>query len=182
MRNTICLLLISGLLCWSCSTDNNYTIGLDHIGPLTKTATVNDVEQLFVNDSVVFDTNNGVFSAKETTITLFEKGGTKLITLIPKTENDVSSTIKNIRIFDARYTTDKGIHMGSTFKDIQGVYDIRRIDNLLDSVVLFLDDSDIYITIDKKHMAGEFMFNTRKKIEAINIPDDAPIKYMMIGW
>ncbi len=182
MRNTICILLISGFLCWSCTSDNSYTIGLDHIGPLTKTATVNDVEQLFVNDSVVFTKGSGAFSVNETTITVFEKGGAKLVTLIPKTENDLSSTIENVRIFDPRYTTDKGIHLESVFKDIQSAYSIKRIDNLLDSVVLFLEESDIYITIDKKHMPGEFMFDASKKIEAINIPDDAPIKYMMIGW
>jgi len=182
MKNRIYILLISVLLCWSCANEKDFQISTNHIGPLTKTSTVSDIKQLFSKDSVVTTSGGGSFSANETTITVFEKGGTKLIALTPKTEGDNSSTIENIRVFDARYTTDKGIHLGSTFKDIQNAYSLKRIDNLLDSVVIFMEENDVYITIDKKHMPQEFMFDTSKKIEAINIPDDAPIKYMMIGW
>ncbi len=170
-----------GLITISCNNDNQFRISEDFIGPLTKTTPINEVKATFINDSVVpvIGAASGVSTG---TLLVYEKGGKQLLQIDPKEENDGFSTVGNIRIFDERYKTTKGINLKSTFKDISQAYSIKRIENMLGIILLYLEDSDIYITIDKKYLPGDFKFDTSRKIDPINIPEDAPIKYLMIGW
>ena len=169
------------LLITSCSKDNRFTISQDQVGPITKTTTVSELETLFANDSLVdYDTANQIKN-NVTGITVFEKGGAKLMRILPK-EGDPSSTIQNVKLFDGRYQTEKGIGLSSTFKDINAAYTIKRIDNLIDVIVVFVNESDAYFTIDKKHLASDLMFNTSSKIEKTQIPDATPLKYFMVEW
>ena len=48
--------------------------------------------------------------------------------------------------------------------------------------MIFVDEINAFFTIDKKQLPGELRFDTSAKIEAIHIPDEATIKYFMIGW
>jgi len=180
MKNT-CLGLIVAILLLSCTKESPFMISTNQIGPITKTSLVSDLEILFANDSLVdFDTANQTKN-KVTGITVYEKGGKKLMRIIPE-EGNPQSTIKNVKLFDDRYKTDKGIGLASTFKELYDRYSIKRIDNLLDVIVIFVKESDAYFTIDKKHLASELMFNTRDKVEVTQIPDDTPLKYFMVEW
>ncbi len=49
-------------------------------------------------------------------------------------------------------------------------------------MVVFLKETDVYLTIDKKHLPEELRYDMNIEIEASQIPDSAPIKYFMIGW
>lgn len=180
--NKLTFFIVGMLLLVSCTSKEQFQITADQIAGITKETTVADIETLFTNDSIVVAKKGGKYADAEGTISIYEKGGVKLLSIDPKEANDQASTVEVIRVFDNRYQTDKGISLSSTFKDITDAHTIKRIHNLLDSVVLFLENSPVFITIDKKHMPGEFMFDTSRKVELTNIPDDAPIKYMMIGW
>ena len=46
----------------------------------------------------------------------------------------------------------------------------------------FIDDLNIYISIDKKELPAELRYDTETKIQAAQIPDDAKFKYFMISW
>ena len=184
MRNNILGLLgVVTMLLISCSGEDQFLISPEAVGAFTKTSGMDELEILFEKDSIVVAPKGGGEYADEPgSFTVYEKGGAKLLLISPKDVGNSSSNAEIIRVFDARFKTDKGIGLNSTFKEITDAYVLRRIDNLLDSVVIFLEGSDVFITIDKKHLPGEFMFDTSRKVEALNIPDDAPIKYMMIGW
>ena len=45
-----------------------------------------------------------------------------------------------------------------------------------------LKETDVYLTIDKKSLPEELRYNMDLEVEASQIPDNAPIKYFMIGW
>lgn len=175
-----CSLLVL-LLLVSCNSDSSFTINTTQIGPITKTTTVSELETLFAKDSLVDYDSAKQIKDRVTGITVYEKGGKKLMRILPE-EGNPQSTIKNVKLFDERYKTDKGIGLASTFKDLNAAYTIKRIDNLLDVIVLFVAGSDAYFTIDKKHLASELMFNTRDKIEVTQIPDNTPLKYFMVEW
>jgi len=49
-------------------------------------------------------------------------------------------------------------------------------------VVVFLENSDVFLTIDKKQLSENLRYNPSLEIEASQIPDDAKFKYFMIGW
>ncbi|TVZ51663.1 hypothetical protein [Dokdonia sp. Hel_I_53] len=165
----------------SCSDANTHKITQDTVGPLSKSTTINDLSIVFKNDSLVDDSGSNDFRTPQGEVTVFEKGGKKLLKLTPQT-NTKESKVKYIQVFDDRYETDQGITLKSTFKDIQNAYTIRSIENLIGAIVIFVNESDAYFTIDKKHLPGDLKFNTSSKIELSQIPDDAPIKYLQIGW
>jgi hypothetical protein len=52
----------------------------------------------------------------------------------------------------------------------------------MNNVVILLKDSDLYFTIDKKELPESLRYNANTKIEEVQIPDKARIKYMMVGW
>jgi hypothetical protein len=52
----------------------------------------------------------------------------------------------------------------------------------MNNVVIFLSDSDMYITIDKEELPESLRYAYAGDIEAVQIPDVAKIKYIMVGW
>lgn len=176
------LTIIAAISIASCTQNDPFAIGTDTIGPLSKTTLIRDLEKVFVNDSVVILNGRSEYVNSGSTIQVFEVPSSKLLLrIMPKSASD-SSLVDNVQIMDDRYTTDKGITIKSTFKDIANNYTIKRIDNIINAAVIFVNESDVYFTIDKKHLPGDLSVSTATKIETTQIPDDAPIKYMMVGW
>ncbi|RMB61005.1 hypothetical protein EAX61_05860 [Dokdonia sinensis] len=176
------LFLICVVLFVACTETDPYAITDNSIGPLTKTTQLRDLEKVFENDSVINTERRSKYKGVGSPINIFEKNtGKKLLSIMPSNSAD-TSYIENIQIFDERYKTAKGISLKSTFKDITKNYTIKRIDNLIGAAVIFVNESDAYFTIDKKLLPPDLMFDSDKKIEVNQIPDDTPIKYFMVGW
>ncbi len=169
LKNSLALLLLISMI--SCTDTDNFKISNNAVGPIQKTTTPTQLKAMFWEDSLV---------ATKSGYILYEKGGNKLMKLLPKT--NTKDAIDHIQFFDDRYTTAEGISLQSTFKDIINAYTIKRIDNLIGAIVVFVEESDAYFTIDKKHLPADLMFDTRVKIDKVQIPDDAPIKFLMFGW
>lgn len=177
--NTVVILTCLLALVQSCEKDTPYLITEDSVGPLLKTSPVSELETLFSNDSIVKDTTNLNLGATSKKIEVFEKGGKHLLTLT--SNSDSIPTIENIRILDKRYATNKGVGLQSTFKDIQKQYTIKKIVTTLNSIVVFPKESNLYFTIDKEELPSNLRFSA-SNIEAVQIPDEAKIKYLMLGW
>ncbi len=180
MRTAIglCLFII---IFSSCNTEvnTNFDITKDHLGPLSKTTRIAQLDSIFSNDSIV----RVATAVKEETasgkIEVYEKGGAHLLSISPT--NDSVPIIENIRIYDPRYSTVEGVNVMSTFKDIKEKLVIKKVITSLNNVVILLKDSDLYFTISKEELPAEMRFNNTD-IDVVQIPDKAKIKYMMIGW
>lgn len=171
------------LLLLSCNkTQNPFEISKQHIGLLTDSTQVKDLELIYPNDSVVKFIGGDEFIGNINNIEIFEKGGKQLLSLTPKFSLDSTSIISNVRILDERYKTDKNISTISTFKDIQDQYKISRISNLINSIVIAIDDINASFTIDKKELPANLRFDMDLKIEATHIPDGAKVKYFFVNW
>ena len=85
-------------------------------------------------------------------------------------------------MYDSRYKTNKGLSVESTFKDLKKNYEISGIQTSIDAVVIFLKDSDVFVTIDKKELPENLRYNPNLTIEASQIPKKATFKYFMIAW
>jgi soluble P-type ATPase len=83
---------------------------------------------------------------------------------------------------DERFVTEEGVSKLSTFKEIRENYSIKKIITSINNVVVLLKDSDLYFTIDKKELPESLRYNANSKIEEVQIPDNAKVKYMMVGW
>lgn len=181
MKNILFIsLILLGLAACNEKTDTTFLITQNSVGKLDKISLARDIEIIYENDSIVKDTTviNTTNNSKK--IKIFEKGGKHLLTLTPS--GDSIPTIENIRIEDARFTTDKGVGLASTFKEIKDNYSIRKVITSMNNVVILLKDSDVYFTISKEELPSSLRYASSVNIEAVQIPDDAKIKYMMVAW
>lgn len=183
MKNLIGLCLLSALLLTACnSNEDPFSMGAGMVGPLKKTVQIKQIDSLFANDSIVklSPLQDGLGTQGE--VEVYEKGGDQLLLISPVDERDPESRIANIQIFDPRYVTDKGIGIESTFGELEQAYTIKSIETTIRSVVVFLENSDVYITISKDELPENLRYDPSLKIEAMQIPDEAKFKYLMVGW
>jgi hypothetical protein len=158
--------------------DTTFLISEEKVGKLDKISLVRDLELIYEGDSLVKDTLSSRIS-RQRKIKVYEKGGAHLLTLTPSP--DSIPTVENVAIEDARFETQSGIGLKSTFKDIQDQYEIKKVVTTLNSVVIFPKGSQLYFTIDKSELPSNLRYTTGN-IDAVQIPDEAKIKYLMIGW
>ncbi|HBY67920.1 MAG TPA: hypothetical protein DEG69_09260 [Flavobacteriaceae bacterium] len=183
MKKTLLLGVLTTILFVSCDSNKDpFTIGEGSIGKLDKTIQMRQVDSIFAEDSIVKlnPVKNAIGTQGE--VEIYDKDGNKLLLLSPEDENDPNATVTNVQVFDSRYKTEKGLTSGSTFKDVKANYTISNIESTINSVVVFLKDSEIYLTIDKKELPENLRYNPNAKIEASQIPGEANVKYFMIGW
>ncbi|WP_339753777.1 hypothetical protein [uncultured Winogradskyella sp.] len=185
MKNTLYIILICALLITSCAKDsapNPFLIKKNHIGLLTDSTQVKDLEAVFINDSVVRYIAGDEFTGSVNTIEIFEKSGKKLLDLSPEEALDSTSVISSVRIIDERYKTEKNISTLSTFKDINETYKVSKIDNLINAIVVSVNEINASFTIDKKELPASMRFDMDMTIDPIQIPEKAKIKFFMVHW
>lgn len=184
MKSNLFLILVIAISIISCQKDedNPFLITASQVGPIKKDLRINKLDSVFPHDSIVTQTSGDQQLRSTDEIKIFEKGGNPLLVVEPLQEFDSTSTIGYIRILDSRYETKAGISTESTFKDIVENYNISRIENTLNAAVVFLDEINAYITIDKQELPSNLRYDTDTRIRASQIPDEAKIKYFMIYW
>ncbi|QQX77065.1 MULTISPECIES: hypothetical protein [Aequorivita] len=183
MKKTLLIIGIVSLAFVQCGKDSDpFLIKNGSIGNLNKEIKIKQIDSIFAEDSIVKINSSPNSLETQGEVEIYEKGGKKLLLLSPDNENDPNSTITNVQVFDSRYKTEKGLTTASTFKDVKANYTIDNIETTINSVVIFLKETDVYLTIDKKSLPEELRYNMDLEVEASQIPDNAPIKYFMIGW
>lgn len=183
MKNACLFLLVAVLAFTSCSDEQDpYVIDQNRVGLLTKQTKVSQLDSIYSNDSIVREVNQGEFFRTSNEIKVFDKSGEQLLLLEPVQAFDSTSTIGYIQVMDPRFETEKGLNTESTFQDIVENYSISRIENTLSAAVIFIDEINVYITISKQELPAELRYDTQTRIQASQIPDNAKIKYFMIGW
>lgn len=182
MRNIVILFSISLLLLTSCQeeVDTTYLIKNTSVGDLEKMSLARDIELIYAKDSVVKDTTTLNLGNRAKKLKIFEKGGQLLLTLTPSA--DSIPQIENIRFEDARFKTEKGIHIKSTFKDIKDAYTVKKVITAMNNILVLVKESDVYFTISKEELPSSLRYASSVNIDAVQIPDAAKIKYMMLGW
>ncbi|ALJ06212.1 hypothetical protein APS56_14190 [Pseudalgibacter alginicilyticus] len=183
MQKSLFSLILLCIFLYSCKKEQNpFEINNQHIGLLTDSTQVKDLKTIYNNDSIVGFVSGDAFTGNINNIEIFEKGGKQLLILTPSQSLDSTSFIKSIRVIDPRFKTPKNISSLSTFKDISSNYKISRIDNLINSVVVTVNEINASFTIDKKELPANLRFDMDLKVEAIHIPENAKIKYFFINW
>ncbi|MCO5725291.1 hypothetical protein [Robiginitalea marina] len=174
------LLLIAATLLLQCSgeKEEHFLVGPERVGKLMRTHRLSQLDSIYRSDSLVRDTtrlNLGINGKIE----VFEKGGRHLLTLSPGA--DTLKGVENIRIRDPRFKTPEGVGLQSTFGDITKAYEIRKVVSSPSNVLILLKNSPVYFTISREELPGAIRYSNQP-IEAIQIPGEARIKYMMVAW
>lgn len=177
------LVTVIMLMFWACGNEETpFQIDQNRVGPLTKEIQVSQLDSIFKNDSIVRNSAKSQFPNSGYDIQIFDKDGTPLLILEPVQHFDSTSTIGYIQVLDSRFETARGLSTQSTFGDVIENYAISRIENTLNSAVVFIDELNLYLTIDKKELPSSLRYDTDSRITPSQIPDKAPIKYFMISW
>lgn len=184
MKKLFFTLIAIATLLTSCQKKeiNPFLVSKQNIGLITDSTKVSALEAIYATDSVVKKIAGDEFTGRINAIEIYEKGGKKLLELSPSQALDSTATISNIKIFDDRFRTEKGININSTFGDLKANHTISSIQNTLRNIVIFVNENNTYFTIDKKELPADLRFGVSKKIEAIQIPDTAKIKFFMLDW
>ncbi|MBO3117184.1 hypothetical protein J4050_10525 [Winogradskyella sp. DF17] len=185
MKNFIIVVLLCTVFLTSCgkeSAPDPFLIKKNHIGLLTDSTTVKHLDAVFANDSVVRFVAGDEFAGSVNIIEVYEKGGKKLLDLSPREALDSTAVISTVRIIDERYKTEKDISVLSTFGELQKAYKISKIDNLINSIVVSVNEINAAFTIDKKELPASLRFDMSLSIDPIQIPEKAKIKYFMLHW
>lgn len=182
----ITYLLLVSFLFIQCAKNDQFLIGKDKVGPLTKETEIKDLSAIFSQDSIVSnlyadqEIDKRLFSVENDVYLIYAKKGKLLLEIVPTNLNDKSSRIKSIQIYDNGYKTSKGISLQSTFKDIKEHYRVNKVETTLTSATLFIDELNATISIDKKEL-GMNSFS-RAEVVINQIPDLAKIKYFTIWF
>lgn len=177
----IILLASIAVLIIACGTDSDpFLIDANRVGPITKETKTHQLDSIFKNDSI-HRSNSGEFS-NSNEIEIYDEDGSPLLILEPVQQFDSTSTLSYIQILDPKFETAKGLNVNSTFGDVVEEYNISRIENTLNSAVVFIDELNLYLTIDKKELPSSLRYDTDSRISASQIPDNAKIKYFMVSW
>lgn len=184
-KNILSIVLIAcSLLIVSCGDSGKFKIQKGKVGHLSLKTKVQELDKIFENDSIVKNLSEGAlgdnYFQDDDEYLVFEKGGKHILTIIPKEQLDAVSTIKSVEIHDARFQTETGISINSSFLDINANNNINRIETTLTSATLFLDDLNATIAIDKEELGLKaFSF---QKISLEQIPDLAKMKSFIVWF
>jgi len=169
-----------------CSNENKYLIEKGKVGLLSTKTTIIEMESIFANDSIVRNLSELKGSEDESFFNnndeyeIYSKKGLKLLEIVPVQQNDSTSKLKSIQIFDSNFRTNKGIGLLSTFKEINSTYIINKVETTLTSATLYIDELNATIAIDKEEL-GLSKFS-REEIALDQIPDVSKIKYFTIWF
>ncbi|MCF6349093.1 MAG: hypothetical protein L3J20_12475 [Flavobacteriaceae bacterium] len=174
MRKVLVTVLLTTLMI-QCKKENNYLLAKEQVGKITSTTEVYELKSIFEKDSLVSHLGEGDFAdSSYDEYLVYTKDGGHIFTIIPKEQQDSTSTIESIQVFGKKYKTIKGLGLSSTFKDISGNYTVDKVESTFNNAVLFVDELNATITITKKEL-GVNDFGTQK-ISLAQIPDLAKIK------
>ena len=176
-------LIIVSLFIVSCTDNDKFKVEKGKVGVVTSATTIKDLDGLFKNDSIVKNLSEGAlgdnYFQDDDKYLIFEKGGKHLLTIIPKEPLDSTSTIKSVEIHDARFKTEAGVNLNSSFSEINANNAVRP-ESTLQSVTLFLDELNATIAIDKEEL-GLRDFRTQK-VSLEQIPDLAKMKSFVVWF
>lgn len=165
------------LLFIQCNSDKNNIITKNNIGTINKNTSIEELDNLFKNDSVLKIPNDSDFIRE---YKVFKVGGKHLLTIKPEYRNDSLKSISSIKIYSEIYKTEKEISTASTFKDVLDNYSISKIEPSFSSAIVFIDEINATIALDKKDLRiDEFDMN---KISKDQIPDMAKIQYITLWF
>jgi len=176
MKKLISVLVMTILLV-GCGQGDDMLIAKSQLGKINKNTSIAELDKIFKNDSVEKFTANSKLVRE---YRVFEKGGKHKLIFIPLRQNDSIKGLELVKIYSDIYTTEKGISASSTFGEISGNYTINKIEPSFSAAILFIDEINATISLDKKDLnLDEF---DMRPIRQGQIPDEASVNYITLWF
>ena len=171
--NFISVMLLTLLFLVGCSSKDKYRVVKNNVGYVNSKTTVQEIDALFENDSVVKHLSEGIlgykgrYAQEDDKYLIYSKEGEHLLTLTPKEPLDSLSTFRYIDIHSPAYTTEKGIGLNATFEEINFLENIVKTDATFTKVILYLDQLNATFTLDKKDVGITSLTTSEVQLEQI---------------
>lgn len=180
MKNVIIFMIVVSVAFLSVQCNqNSHLVAKEKVGKITKKTTERDIYNLFKSDSIVTDTVAPLSSLDEKRLKIFSKEGKKQLE-VTFTKQDSLFAINNVQLFSDEYKTKKGISIRSNFNDVHKNYTINSVEATFSSIILFIDELNTTISINKSQ-AGIPQFSTQK-VKLEQIPDATKINYFTVWF
>lgn len=180
MKKLFFLLLASALFI-QCQSDKKHLIQLNQVGLITKDTKVLDLAQIFATDSLVkpvYQPNQP--KPKTEYYEVYDKKGTHLLTINIENSTDSTATIQNVIIFSSDFHTKSKISTLSLFKDLKEKYPIQKVESVITSAMVYVEDLNAAFNIDNKDLGLPEFSTNEIKIE--QIPDNAHFRYITVWF
>ncbi len=184
MKKLIAFILVATIAI-SC-TKSNTTIALNKVGGITNETTVQDLENLFKNDSIVSRYSEGDLGNKNTYVLdndshlVYKKGGDLLLSISPVNPLDSVSKIRSVTVFGKEYKTEHDVNMFSSFNDLNVNHNIQKLEASFNLVTVFVKDINATLTLDKQKL-GIKPFKLGS-IDKAQIPGDSKFTSLTIWF
>ena len=165
-----------------CSDNKNeFLISNDRVGGLQKDTPIQKLDSIFAKDSIVNSNVEGELRyASSERITILSKDGKELLEITPTTNEKGVEVIESVLVLSPLYTTEKGISLESTFKDVKDKYPDLEIQPSISSVIVTPKGQNFYFTFDKT--AIKTAFGLADNISKGDIEESAKIKHITINF
>lgn len=170
------------MLMQSCQgTKGDFIISKNKVGKLTDSTKIYQMKQLYKSDSIVENMQNASAFGVYEEYTVYDKQTRKpLLTVVPVKINDSASLIKTIEIRSDIFKTAKGICLSSEFEKIQSNTKINKVEETFKYIVLYLDEFNATIDIDKDVLPLSAQHNRSVKVDETLIPNDAKMSHFIV--
>lgn len=170
-------LLFLSLLMVQCGQGDDTVIRKNQLGKINKNTSIEELDKLFKNDSIQ---KNPQDSERIREYKVFDANGKVDLIFNTRIQNDSIKGLDLVKIYGSSYSTEKGISTMSSFRDIADVYSIDKIEPSFSAAILFIDEINATISLDKKDLGlDEFNMND---IRQDQIPDEASIRYITLWF
>ena len=167
---------------WACqNTNNEFLISNTNIGALQKNTLVQQLDSIFAKDSIVSSNVEGELRyASAERIMIFDKQGKELLEITPTTNDKGQKVIESVLVLSPQYTTEKGISLGSTFKELKEKYPNLEIEASIISVMITPKGQNFYFTLPKSALKSAF--NLGDTISKEQIDENAKIECITLNF
>ena len=158
-------------------TEENTAIKKKQLGKISNSTSIEELDKIFKNDSVQ-KLPEGEPLVREYKV--FDASGSPSLIFVTRVENDSLKALEHVKIYSPTYATEKGISTASTFEDVRSQYSIDDIEPSFSSAILFIDELNATISLDKKDLnIDEF---DMRDISEDQIPDQSSILYITLWF
>ncbi|PIE73734.1 MAG: hypothetical protein CSA20_01635 [Deltaproteobacteria bacterium] len=159
------------------------TLSKQHIGIFTASTTIEDILTTLPATQVHRTIGHGEF-ADDTydDYEIYTRNNEHLLTLTPRERSQKDQKIHRVLITSPFFTTSKGIHAGSTYKEIREAYTITRIEPTRDHIVLIVDELHAHISIPKTSLHKDWWNPATQSVNPASIPDNARLDHFIVWW
>lgn len=158
-------------------TEQNTVIKKKQLGEISSSTSIEELDVIFKNDSVQ-KLPEGESLVREYKV--FDASGAPSLVFVTRVENDSLKALEHVKIYSPAYVSEKGISTASTFEVVRGQYSIDKIEPSFSSAILFIDEINATISLDKRDLnIDEF---DMRDIREDQIPDQASILYITLWF